>query len=190
LIRIPSLETRIAEREAIRPAEFKGYITGLRRLWFEVLEKPHTIVELGTYLGNSAFAWLSCGTQLITVDTEQSDLALAPLRQDLKDFGWSCQLIQKDSIEFAGNFEGTVDMVYIDTTHEYVQTRREVEEWILNIRPGGWLVLDDAVSYPEVLRAFSYCVEVSCKNQFDWFTVYTRPPYTPPSHGLLVAKLV
>ena len=80
-------------------------------------------------------------------------------------------------------------MVYFDTSHEYVQTRREIEEWLPHVNPHGWLVLDDIVSYPEVLKAFTYCLEVSCKDRFDWFQCWTGPPYTPTSHGLLVAKL-
>jgi Methyltransferase domain len=82
-----------------------------------------------------------------------------------------------------------VDMVYVDTTHEYLQTRREIEAWLPHIKPYGWLVLDDAIGYPDVLKAFCYCVEVSCRGRFDYFNVYTRPPFTPESHGLLVAQL-
>jgi|SRR6267143_5206836 len=187
-----SITERIKHRESQRPEEFTGYITGLMELWLKVLGGPRSIVELGTYTGNSTFAWLACPNTIVTTIDNGPPENLLPLREDIERYGWEgrVNIVRADSIQYGEDYPTKyADMVYIDTSHEYVQTRREIEEWVPHINPHGWLVLDDIVSYPEVLKAFQYCLEVSCKDRFDWFTGYTQPPFTPESHGLLVASL-
>ena len=188
-----TIKERIAVREAQRPQEFKGYITGLMELWLKVLGGPRNIVELGTYTGNSTFAWLSCpNTFVTTIDNGPVENA-RPLREDVERYDWTGRvyIVHADSIEYASQYTGLADMVYIDTSHEYLQTRREIEEWLPHVRPQGWIVMDDIASrdYPDVLRAFEHCLQVSCRDRFGWFQGWTVPPYTPSSHGLLAAKL-
>jgi predicted O-methyltransferase YrrM len=166
-----------------------GYITGLRQLYREVLGYPARAVELGTWTGNSAFAWLSEGAKLWTIDTNQDNSG--SLVEDAKRYGWTGNLVcvKADSIEYAKEWRGPIDLLYVDTDHEYLQVRREVEAWIPHIREGGFIVLDDAVEYPAVHEAFDYCAEVSCKDRIASFTLYTGPPITPKNHGLILCRL-
>jgi predicted O-methyltransferase YrrM len=172
-------------------------------LWLKVLGGPRNIVELGTWTGNSAFAWLACPNTFVwaidNVDNASS------LREDVKRYGWENRLsfLKGDSVAWATPLESKllgppawgwssepfIDLLYIDTSHEYLQTRREIEAWLPHLKHGGWLVLDDAVGYSDVTKAFQYCLDVSCQGMFNHYTVFTGPTYTPKTHGLLVAQV-
>lgn len=184
-----SISERIVEREQRGESAGPGYITGLMELWLKVLGGPRRIVELGTYTGNSAFAWLACpNTNVTTIDVNHDNLLA--LLEDVEAFDWTgrVSMIKGDSVAYAESYGLQADMVYVDTSHEYLQTRREIEAWAPHIQHGGFLVLDDIVQYPSVLEAFKYCFETSWRDRFDWFMGYTET-YTPKNHGLLVARV-
>lgn len=185
---MPSLEEQQHYREVHEQGSAGlSYISGLRRVYRECLGHPATVVELGTWTGNSAFAWLAEDAKVWTIDSNQDNAAM--LVEDAKRYGWTPNLVclKADSIDYARQWKKPVDLLYVDTNHEYLQTRRELEAWLPHIRQGGFLVMDDVCGYPEVLKAFIYCHETfQC---FDQFTVYSQPPYTPKNHGLLVARI-
>src|SRR5712692_5405966 len=100
----PSIAERLWFREQHETGSAgTGYITGLIRLYEDELtpdiirEGPGKIVELGTWTGNSAFAWLSClhsshslhnkDDRLWTIDTNQDNSG--PLVEDAKRYGWT-----------------------------------------------------------------------------------------------------
>ena len=187
-------EPSIAERQWYREQHEQGsagpgYISGLRRVYRENIGHPARVVELGTWTGNSAFAWLSEGAKLYSIDTNQDNSGM--LVEDARRYGWTERLvcIKADSIEYAKEWNEPIDLLYVDTDHEYLQVRREVEAWIPHVRSGGFIVLDDAVEYPVVHEAFDFCAEVSCKDRIASFTLYTGLPHTPKNHGLIVAKV-
>ena len=186
-----SITERIKQREKEwENSAGTGYITGLMELWLKVLGGPRRILELGTYTGNSAFAWLACpNTFVTTVDTNHDNLF--PLLLDVEHYDWKgrVSMVKADSIAYAEDWTLPLDMVYIDTTHEYLQTRREIEAWTPHIKSQGWLVLDDIIGYPHVAQAFKYAYETSCQGKFDWFMGYLDQPYTPRNHGIMVARI-
>src|SRR5205807_6797619 len=101
-----TIKERIAVREAQRPQEFQGYITGLMELWLKVLGGPRNIVELGTYTGNSTFAWLACpNTFVTTIDNGPVENA-RPLREDVERYDWTgrVNIVHADSIEYASQY--------------------------------------------------------------------------------------
>jgi predicted O-methyltransferase YrrM len=189
---LESLDKRILERERLHSGSAgEGYITGLKQLYRDIIGYPARVVELGTWTGNSGFAWLSEGARLWSIDNNQDNSS--SLVEDAKRYGWTPNLVcvKADSIEYAKEWTGPIDLLYVDTSHEYLQTRREVEAWIGHVRSGGFIVLDDAISYPDISKAFAYCLDTSCKGKFAYSTIYTGldDTYTPKSHGLIVAKI-
>ena len=95
--------------------------------------KPHLIVELGVEKGESTFVFERvahlCGSQLVSVDLNDcSDACSYP--------GWL--FVQSDDISFASNFvpfchrhgfPPFIDVLFIDTSHEFAHTTLEIERW-------------------------------------------------------------
>lgn len=52
-----------------------------------------------------------------------------------------------DSVELAKRWSGEmIDFIYLDSSHTYEQTVREINEWLPNLKVGGWFVFHDVVS--------------------------------------------
>jgi len=114
----------------------------LVKLFVEALAtRPRLIVELGVRGGESTFvlervARLS-GARLVSVDIEDCSGACS---YD----GWT--FVQSDDVEFAGRFDSwcrsqdmapAIDVLLVDTSHDYEQTLRETESWLPFLAEGG-----------------------------------------------------
>ncbi len=62
-----------------------------------------------------------------------------------------------DSVEMGRQWNsGEIDLIYLDTSHTYEQTSKEIEVWEPNLKVGGWLVFHDVQScVTGVFRAIS-----------------------------------
>jgi len=98
-----------------------------------LLVKPKIILELGVGKGESTFVLSRvaqlCGAALISVD-RYDRFGVCPWED------WI--FIHQDDVEFASHFEAwsqernlepRIDVLFIDTSHEYEQTCREIEAW-------------------------------------------------------------
>lgn len=108
---------------------------------------PSTIVELGVRGGVSSRIFRKaseiCGSDLISVDLQNCSDAL--------DYeGW--YFVQKDDLEFAREFKewsrengvkGDVDVLFIDTSHEYEHTKEEIERWFPHLASDGIVFFHD-----------------------------------------------
>ena len=57
------------------------------------------------------------------------------------------QIIPKDSVEASKDFNGnSLDMVFIDSSHEYHSTKKEIVAWYNKIKDGGVFAGHDATS--------------------------------------------
>ena len=142
----------------------------LKLLYKIVAESRATrIVELGTRGGNSTCALLvgaaETGGHVISVDYGKGDeytgdptawKALAETssaivdKLGLADF-WT--LVVKDDLEFAKQYHDQIEVLFIDTSHSYDQTKKELEAWGSKVVNGGFIIIHDTVSYPEQNRA-------------------------------------
>jgi predicted O-methyltransferase YrrM len=101
------------------------------------------VVELGTRGGVSTLAWLHAldgRGHLWSVDIDP--------RPDLPEFDhWT--FIQGDdcSADVYGALPDQVDIVFIDTSHAYDHTVRELDLYRWIVRPGGVIVLHDTELY-------------------------------------------
>ncbi len=138
---------------------------------YEMVVKTNAqkIVELGTRDGNSTCALVigaaQTGGHVISVDwgkggeyaeepptwealAETSKLINEKLA--LREF-WT--LIVRDDLEFAKEYDDEIDLLFIDTSHSYEQTKKELAAWGSKVINGGFIVIHDTISFPEQNKA-------------------------------------
>jgi predicted O-methyltransferase YrrM len=114
--------------------------------------KAKTVLELGVRLGETTVALLEAvnDTQgrLISMDT----LDYQATRDMISGYGigerWT--YIVGDDLEFAKTWsEGPADMIFVDTSHEYEQTKKEIAAFMPHLRSGGLMAFHDTESFPD-----------------------------------------
>ncbi len=150
--RLPPVDPSLPEdlREVLERARIPTDISHhLPTLFREAVEaSPKLIVELGTRGGDSTFVFERAarrtGAALVSVDIEDcSRVSAWP--------GWI--FVQEDDLAFARRFpewcaqrglSPRVDLLFVDTTHAYEQTRAELEAWMPHLAPGGRAIFHDS----------------------------------------------
>lgn len=134
----------------------------------------HHVIELGTRTGVSTIGWLH---GLVGTSGHLTSIDLSP-RPDIGDYDhWT--FIQGDDLDptIVSQLD-PADIVFIDTSHLYSQTVKELNVYRWLVRPGGVIVLHDTENripedaparplYP-VKRAIKEFCEV---NGFDWINL-------------------
>jgi GT2 family glycosyltransferase/glycosyltransferase involved in cell wall biosynthesis/predicted O-methyltransferase YrrM len=139
--------------------------------------KAKRIVELGTRGGNSTCALVigaaETGGHVISVDSGKGDeytgdppawealTGTSSVITDELGLGKFWTLVLRDDIEFAKEYHDEIDLLFIDTSHSYVQTKKELEAWGSKVVEGGFIIVHDTVSFPEQNRAIW---EYLCQN--------------------------
>lgn len=132
------LQRMYAER-CVTPSDIYLHLPRMVRI-VDALD-ARLVVELGTRTGVSTVAWLYAlertGGRLLSVDLDA--------RPPIGDWPhWTFH--QGDDLDpdvLALVADGTADIVFIDTSHHYEQTQRELVAWSPKVRPGGVIVLHD-----------------------------------------------
>ncbi len=120
--------------EIVKTATRSDISDHLPTLFIEALTtRGQTMVELGTRGGESTFALEKAakikGTTLVSVDIEGCD-------HEHKYENWI--FVKKDDLLFANEFEkwseangldSKIDFLFIDTSHEYDHTKKEIKSW-------------------------------------------------------------
>ena len=150
--RLPPLDPSLSQdlREILERARVPNDISHhLPTLFREAVEAaPKLIVELGTRGGDSTFVFervaRRTGATLVSVDIDDcSGVISLP--------GWV--FVQEDDLAFARRFPAwcaerglapRVDVLFVDTTHAYEQTRAEMTEWMPHLAPGGRALFHDS----------------------------------------------
>lgn len=112
-----------------------------------LLARPKLIVELGVRGGESTFVFERIAAlldaQLVSVDLEDCSPACAHE---------NATFVQADDVQFATRFaewckergvRPSIDVLFIDTSHEYEHTRREIEAWFPHLSPGATVFFHD-----------------------------------------------
>jgi len=120
-----------------------------------------TVLEIGCFIGwttaHIATALRSVGgsARVHYLDYDEETLARATAalsRTGLADWGVPHHGGSLDPVVQA-KLPRHADIIFIDTTHDYEQTRDEIHYYTGHLAPGGCLVLHDAIRYPGVRRA-------------------------------------
>jgi predicted O-methyltransferase YrrM len=119
-----------------------------------------TIAELGVNGGNStvafsvALAETARAGNLFSCDIVPCQGAAQLVAKAGAEHVWS--FTQTDSLTFARQFQpASLDLVFIDSSHEYDQTVAELTTYAPLVAPGGRIFLHDTCSRPDTVgRAF------------------------------------
>lgn len=94
----------------------------VRYQWDELSEKI-SYTEVGRYEGDCP-TW----TEFLQ-NTDRFKDIIVPLR--------------RESIDASGDFEGQIDILFIDGWHEYDQVLKDTEAWLPKLKPGGFVAYHD-----------------------------------------------
>lgn len=135
-----------------------GYVDTI--LWLLCLSKAMNVVEIG--VGHSTIPLLlGCrrnGGRLFSTDIacQSHEYTVKELWKFPYTVNWTvrCGI---DSLEMAKQWQGgEIDFLYLDSSHAYEHTRKEIDAWMSHVRTGGWMVFHDVTSNVDmVFRAIS-----------------------------------
>lgn len=107
------------------------------------------VIELGVRWGTSAIAWLhglqQTGGYLFAVDIEHLPIAVDGHHQMMRVTGDDCDQRVLRRLPLSA------DIVFVDSSHRYEHTCREIELYAGRVRPGGVMVFHDTN-----MRAFEH----------------------------------
>lgn len=136
---------QILDHAQTHPSDISDHMLSM---FYEAMEiKPRLIVELGTRSGHSTFVLervaALCGSGLVSVDLNDCSLAS-------KYAGW--RFVRSDDISFAQKFPDwcrqqgltpEIDLLFIDTSHEYDHTQAEIRAWFPFLSPRAKVMFHD-----------------------------------------------
>ena len=127
------------------------------------------IVELGARGGNSTVALViganETGGHVVSVDhgkgagyageqpTWEALTEASATITDKLGLGSYWTLVVKDDLEFAKEYHDMIELLMIDTDHSYDQLKKELASWGTKVIDGGFIVIHDTVSFPEMNKA-------------------------------------
>jgi len=135
-----------------RRSVWSDIVDHLPRLYSEAARRPLVrVIELGVRTGNSTAALLAgaeaVGGHVWSVDKESPSVP---------DWWWSSPTwtcLLGDDLTIAPELPADVDIVLLDTSHEYEATRQELSLYVPKVRPGGLVLCHDTeVEQPEAVR--------------------------------------
>ena len=144
---------QVIKRSAMGVTDISSH---LAKIYLETLNwSPELIVELGVRSGESTFALNMAARKLnaahVSVDIEDCSGVIT-------DPNW--RFIQGDDIELSGRFSQwvsdnkmklTIDLLFIDTSHEYHHTKKELQTWFPMLSQRAMVIFHDTYS-PKVVR--------------------------------------
>jgi hypothetical protein len=103
--------------------------------------KGKTFIELGVRNGDTTepllYAAKLCGAKLHSVDINQTNFS--PSDDLKKNWVFHCE----DSIEFLNNFDGNIDLIYIDDWNSYDHVKKQLDILDTKISPNTVILLHD-----------------------------------------------
>jgi hypothetical protein len=115
-------------------------INELKTMYKLLEDKPKVIVELGVWEGNSTEAWAQVANKVYAIDV----FITPKFRKNVLSKYNNIEVIESDSSFAANKFlDESVDMVYIDGSHEYEGVKKDILAWLPKIKINGYLTGHD-----------------------------------------------
>lgn len=143
--------------EVMQDREANAISHHLPTLFFLVVEFGlKNIVELGTHTGNSAITLLEAaqhvGGRVLSIDVQPCLVAKDRVQKANLSHLWT--FIQANDLQLeADRIFQSIDLLFIDTDHQYHTTIQELRKYGCQVRNGSWIVLHDYASFAGVTRA-------------------------------------
>ena len=133
-----------------RPTDIHQHLVTLHGLVTGINAK--TVIELGVNTAESTVALLEAVAATDGILTSVDIQDLPQTRPMLEGYGLTgrWQFHMMDDIKFGLEVwpKGKLaDLIFVDTSHQYAQTKREIEVFEPILRPGGIMVFHDTVSF-------------------------------------------
>ena len=145
--------TNIMEVYMKRPSDIWEHLATLYMLTVELDLK--TILELGTAEGESTIALLQAahqiGGKVYSIDIDPCQKA----REAIENCGLMDHWIFIQGDDLRVKWERSIDHLFIDTTHEFQHTFKELEKYEPYVREGGIITLHDITTFPGVMTAIN-----------------------------------
>ncbi len=139
------------ERHWVRCTDIYAHLPTLYKTTVD--RRLRRVLELGTRTGESTVALCvaakEIGGHVTSVDIEPCPIAESEVRKAGVEDVWTFFL----GDDLALDWRDPIDHLFIDTSHRYDHTRRELEKYEPLVAPGGAITLHDTTSHPEVWRA-------------------------------------
>lgn len=158
-------------------------------------ERPELVVELGTYYGESYFAFCQAveeagvACECRAVDTWRGDVhagyyddtVFAEVdAHNTKNYHRFSSLIRaRFDDALAGFQDGTISILHIDGLHTYEAVQHDFNQWLPKVRPGGIVLLHDIAERHDDFGVWKLWDEL--QTRFPTFTF-------PHGHGLGVLR--
>lgn len=129
------------------------------------IAKDLTVIELGSYLGRSAVTLAESAKKVWAVDPwngqEVGNLVMDgteydQFKENTKDFD-NIQVRKQSSLDFAKEFKGKVDMVFIDANHSYASVRADIIAWLPKTKK---VICGHDYDFPDVKKAVDELFEI------------------------------
>jgi Methyltransferase domain len=166
-------------------------------MWLVRTISPHTLVELGTYSGNSYFSFCQAvieadtATRCFAVDTWQGDehtgrypeevfAAISAYHQE--HYASFSRLLRMSFDEAVGCFsDESIDLLHIDGLHTYEAIQHDFETWLPKLAPGAVVLIHDTNVRERSFGVWRFWEELRA--------CYPRTLEFVHSHGLGVLQL-
>lgn len=145
-------------RESGNVSAWEGHIPFA--LWCVERWRPRILVELGTHIGSSYFAFCQSvkayetGTKCFAVDTWQGDAQAGIYGEEIfndvtahnqQNYAEFSQLLRMTFDDALGQFaDGSVDLLHIDGFHTYEAVRHDFETWLPKMSGRGVVLFHDS----------------------------------------------
>lgn len=143
--------TNVVETYMQRRSDIWEHLATLYMLTIELDLK--TVLELGTAEGESTIALLQAVHQICGKVYSVDINPCLEAREVIENYGLlNCWIfIQGDDLQV--KWEREIDHLFIDTSHGFQHTLKELEKYEPFVREGGIITLHDIVAFPSVMRA-------------------------------------
>ena len=129
-------------RELWRRAQHGSDISDHLPRLFELASVPHVkVIELGVRSGDSTSAFLAAA-QAHDGEVWSVDISEPRVPEFWRELPF-WYLTVGDDLEVSDRLPDQVDVVFIDTSHTFEQTKAELELYVGKVKPGGVIVLHD-----------------------------------------------
>ena len=117
--------------------------------------KLSIVLELGVRTGESTIALLSAAKEIGGTVTSIDTMDCPEARSKVDSLGLSkwWRFIKGDDLEVEWNHP--IGHLFIDTSHTYEQTLKELHRFEPKVKNGGVITLHDIVSFPDALQAIN-----------------------------------